>query len=1309
MIQKVFKNRFLKIIISNTVDWYEICICIKNGYKEFVLSYCLFSSISLHVHQPWLKIESFYPFNGYVLALKNLMDLVDLNDLQNCFKLLDIKNFLHDYILWLCICSVLFSLMGSPSCIKLDGISNFGKLRVINYNQKRYYSNSVEKSGLNSGYSESILKDLEETRKEFDVSTLPVQRLLKLDELIQRFSDCEDGLDGMDLYKEIYSEIEKILQVFKNINSKGYINDMDISNYELISECVKDFLLIKDENVEKDKKVKKEPIKGKELKIDGKIVTYAEVEELFKWSYNLINLNLYRYTEVLILKLHEFVKKDNLIDEDDDCNFRDLLTDSLTLSKEIYHKLDPSIRLQISKKGILITQNIYSGFDTEYQKIDLAKNLNKLLSIQLSVNTKTMVRFPCKNKFDFRSIDVLTGNELGSRINNKNITESIAWWKIKSFINNTVDDIRVCKYGNFDKSIGKLVEGLKNYEIDGSKRIRYIDNGDTITFIFDRTEIKQYFNECNEFSFEELVKVSYQLVENDLEESSLYIKNTLENISKNSINMDISVNNADTSVNIDEGEVELADIKTNLEKMVETIEEIKPGDKELAKGFFRDSKNKYTRTNNTSYTDERVSVTKKLNNYIISHYTPADLSMLSDFDNKYKYELDLVNKCFVTLGKPILIGGMNVIVRDTMLIAPGKKSLNAISTLYEGINKVKMSEEQMNNLEQVQVDDPELFKKYAMQDSLIVLIHGCYMEDFNHSIKGFGIPLTLSGLSSNYIRKYWKEIDYNGYQLSGRYLLTNVGRSLTPKGLSVLKDVGVKSTMFIANYRGGRNESFMYGYDMDKSKIWFDYDLISAYTTSMLILGAPNYSLAKSISYAQYSKIRWEDRFNSYTVLNVNFEFPESVKYPSIPCNVDENTTVYPLKGSSIITAMEEMVARRQGATIKIKDIYHIPFKKKAALDGTIVIEKPFHDCIRKIQGERSKYPKGTIGNVLWKEIGNSIYGLVVRGINEKMKFDARTKQMKRMEGNDLSNPIIASWITSFIRSVISELLHTIQLLGGEIVSVTTDGFITNIEDLEKKVLEHKFMNRSFYQEYRKIHNNKDILELKNHGWGIMSWSTRGQLSVAGKIIAASGFQRGSLPLEEINRIIMDKMLSDKELTFIQKQLRSGKDIFNHGGQVTDVYSDKIFRIMFDNKRMIQDIGVDNKTLYDSKPLITVDEGSLLRSIGKLPKTSLYAKNLSNNTSGKYKNKRDIMVRNFVRALLNNMFNLRIDEFKSYKEIVNFLKDYDDDIYLTENIISQLKRRGNFCKVPKTVDWLIFVNHVKSKFPGFAEDEFFIS
>ena len=86
--------------------------------------------------------------------------------------------------------------------------------------------------------------------------------------------------------------------------------------------------------------------------------------------------------------------------------------------------------------------------------------------------------------------------------------------------------------------------------------------------------------------------------------------------------------------------------------------------------------------------------------------------------------------------------------------------------------------------------------------------------------------------------------------------------------------------------------------------------------------------------------------------------------------------------------------------------------------------------------------------------MGNSIYEFVVRGMSNKIEFDSQTEKSIRITGTDLSNPILSSWITAFIRSVIGECLHNIQQLGGTVVSVTTDGFITDIANLEQKLLE---------------------------------------------------------------------------------------------------------------------------------------------------------------------------------------------------------------------------------------------------------------
>src|SRR5690348_4224319 len=79
---------------------------------------------------------------------------------------------------------------------------------------------------------------------------------------------------------------------------------------------------------------------------------------------------------------------------------------------------------------------------------------------------------------------------------------------------------------------------------------------------------------------------------------------------------------------------------------------------------------KYIRSSKKTFTGEEVSLTKIRNNYIIGHLTNADLSILNDF-NDYKEYLDIVNNSIVTLKNPIPLAGVNVYIRDTMLLAPG--------------------------------------------------------------------------------------------------------------------------------------------------------------------------------------------------------------------------------------------------------------------------------------------------------------------------------------------------------------------------------------------------------------------------------------------------------------------------------------------------------------------------------------------------------------------------------------------------------------------------------------------------------------
>lgn len=210
-----------------------------------------------------------------------------------------------------------------------------------------------------------------------------------------------------------------------------------------------------------------------------------------------------------------------------------------------------------------------------------------------------------------------------------------------------------------------------------------------------------------------------------------------------------------------------------------------------------------------------------------------------------------------------------------------------------------------------------------------------------------------------------------------------------------------------------------------------------------------------------------------------------------------------------------------------------------------------------------------------------------------------------------------------------------------------------------------------------------------------------------------TGFQKSSYSIKEVNALVDETLDSeDKSFIFLRSQLRSAKDIYQKGGHVTKIYSDQNYRVLFDNKRSVKNY-TDTETpeLSDTRPLIDVEEGRLLRSISKLPKTVKYSRNL-NTFSGKYKNKQDLLIRNFIKALLNNELNLNREEFKTYKDIVDFINngfDKKDKIFITENYIAQLKRRGNYVKIPRDNDYDNFIEHVKNTFKDFEVDKLFLN
>lgn len=1020
-----------------------------------------------------------------------------------------------------------------------------------------------------------------------------------------------------------------------------------------------------------------------------------------------ISINIMYYHLILLIVLSIVVQMELFIDKSKNenifyksINITDVEADVLVLKNNILRMIHPVIKERLSNKGISITLNTFSGFDSEYELESSLNKTNKLISIQLAVNTGMYVKVPIIGKKSLTVSDI-TIHGIKSR------ELSLSKMCIKS-MESLIADIRSILHKENDQLIEELILSMNK------KDLIKIEIPDYIIYTYPKTSVETIikytkidgvkYDETDiiikEYNSVDLIKDSDSIKNKELEKSLLSFINILNDLTDS----------------------------TNTDKML---------------GKVIECSNKQSSRISYGFKGKKLSISIKRLLYINMHESAADLSMLSDFES-FKESFDIVGRSFVTRSKPLTLdySKSRVHFRDNVLIAPaGFASLDKIGGIYgPEYRKIDIGEYRNGRMRDLLKENKPLFDDYALRDSITTLKHAVSMEEYYVSIGKQGVPLTLSGIAKSYVHLEWAKNGYIGYQVRKDLLLGNFTSVLTPKTARSL-EISRFLVPYITSYRGGRNESFMYGIDTIKdSKTWYDYDLTSAYTTVMSILGHPDYKKARRIFNKTVLEMKSTDFLFNYIVLEVDFVFPEGTKYPSIPTRVDDDVDIYPLEGKSIITGCEYLTAKSMGCRIYVRDGVIIPFlgvsknTKPKTKDYTYNIQykTPFRNIIKELQSKRRAYPAKTFYNLLYKTIGNSVYGQVSMGISGKKSFDIKTNSYLQVSGGDLSNPILASYITGFARSLIGECLNNVMLLNGSVISVTTDGFITDISDLEDKILGLSDINTPCLKLYRDIRRllttfddvnvfDASGLEVKNvETLGIISWKTRGQLGFTdGGISAATGFQAKFLDksflIEEISRILKDQ--GDKTVDFTQTGLRSATDIYQKGGCLIAKYKDQKYSFYYDNKRQVVDNGGGmlrengDVCLLDTKPWKTVEEYARIRILNKTVKNPIFSNGFPTQQGNTYNSYIETGVRGFIKACLSsNRYGVPSKAFDSYKSIIDFVHGFElaRQVKLSVKNISNLKNRNTIMRaVPRTLENELFVDYVKKHFDTFDSDRFF--
>jgi hypothetical protein len=218
---------------------------------------------------------------------------------------------------------------------------------------------------------------------------------------------------------------------------------------------------------------------------------------------------------------------------------------------------------------------------------------------------------------------------------------------------------------------------------------------------------------------------------------------------------------------------------------------------------------------------------------------------------------------------------------------------------------------------------------------------------------------------------------------------------------------------------------------------------------------------------------------------SVDFEFPESVRFPVLPVRT-ANGIIFPRKGNSKCASPEISLAIQLGANIRIKRAVLIPTDRSGSV---------FRGFIQTTIQKRAEHAKGTFDNLFWKEVGNSTYGKTAQGLRQKRVYDLRDDDMVKLPESEITQPYFAAFITSYTRAVLGEVLNGFSP-DVHVFSVTTDGFLSNANDQEIEKATSGPLFATFIKGRVLLGSTEFPLEVKHIVRQPIGWRTRGSATL---------------------------------------------------------------------------------------------------------------------------------------------------------------------------------------------------------------------
>lgn len=339
---------------------------------------------------------------------------------------------------------------------------------------------------------------------------------------------------------------------------------------------------------------------------------------------------------------------------------------------------------------------------------------------------------------------------------------------------------------------------------------------------------------------------------------------------------------------------------------------------------------------------------------------------------------------------------INLNLADTMCHAPaGMKSLKDLGKAV-GWEKIELDKGIIEHMDQLLMNDPCTYFEYASNDSNVTLLYESALYGYNNKP-----PVTITSAAASVMKDIMMEYlncsDIKEFNRTYRGLET-VNHGLVPRtdGPGFTESSSLEAVSDKANtiqcytsqaYHGGYNSSSDIGYF---PQVTFDYDLKNAYPTAMCLVPDINWENPVKSEITE-RELTLDDfavpdghGYNPLTLMvaYARFEFPESVKYPCIPINV-EGIPINPLTSEDIngvyARGTELYLALRLGAKVYVEQAYVLnTLLRPQTNDTSYSLRQAVKQFVTDRTRVKAEHGKKSLEELILKTMVNSGYALLI-------------------------------------------------------------------------------------------------------------------------------------------------------------------------------------------------------------------------------------------------------------------------------------------------------------------------------------------